>query len=97
METVVPCVQRSSRQKSSSKMLLSVFRDKDGILLADCLGKGVTIMAMDYVALLDRLKQQLVSKRRNKLSKGILFLQDSAAPHKGPFPTRNWQVFSLKF
>jgi histone-lysine N-methyltransferase SETMAR len=28
------------------------------------------------------LKQQLVSKRRGKLSKGILFLQDNAAPHK---------------
>jgi histone-lysine N-methyltransferase SETMAR len=35
-----------------------------------------------YVALLDKLKQQLVSKRRGKLSKGILFLQDNATPHK---------------
>jgi hypothetical protein len=30
----------------------------------------------------DKLKQQLISKRRGKLSKGILFLQDNAAPHK---------------
>jgi hypothetical protein len=28
------------------------------------------------------MKQQLVSKHWGKLSKGILFLQDSAAPHK---------------
>jgi hypothetical protein len=35
-----------------------------------------------YVALVDKLKQHLVSKCRGKLSKGILFLQDNAAPHK---------------
>jgi hypothetical protein len=35
-----------------------------------------------YVALLDNLKQQLISKRPGKLSKGILFLQDNAAPQK---------------
>jgi hypothetical protein len=28
------------------------------------------------------MKQQLVSKRRGKLSKGTLFLQDNSAPHK---------------
>jgi hypothetical protein len=38
-------------------------------------------MAKYCIALLDKLKQ-LVSKRQGKLSKGILFLQDSAAPHK---------------
>jgi histone-lysine N-methyltransferase SETMAR len=30
----------------------------------------------------DKLKQQLVSKRRGKLLKGIVFLQDNVAPHK---------------
>jgi histone-lysine N-methyltransferase SETMAR len=48
----------------------------------DYLGKGAAITAKYYVTLLDKLKQQLVSKRRGKLSKGILFLQDNAAPHK---------------
>jgi hypothetical protein len=31
---------------------------------------------------LDKLKQQLVSKRRRKLSEGNLFLQDNSAPQK---------------
>jgi hypothetical protein len=44
--------------------------------------KGAIFTAKNYVALLDKLKQQLVSKRRGKLSKGILILQDNAAPHK---------------
>jgi histone-lysine N-methyltransferase SETMAR len=57
---------------------VSVFWDKDGILLVDYLEKR----AKYYVALLDKLKEQLVSKHRDKLSKGISFLQDSAAPHK---------------
>jgi hypothetical protein len=37
---------------------------------------------MYYIALFDKLKQQLVSKRQGKLSKGILFLQYNAVPHK---------------
>jgi hypothetical protein len=32
--------------------------------------------------LLNKLKQQLVSKYRGKHSKGIMFLQNNAAPHK---------------
>jgi hypothetical protein len=52
------------------------------ILLADYLEKRATIMAKHYAALLDKLKQQLGSKHRGKLSKGILFLQDNAALHK---------------
>jgi hypothetical protein len=51
------------RQKSSIKTLASVFWDKDGILLVDYLKMGATITAKCYVADLDRLKQQLVSKR----------------------------------
>jgi hypothetical protein len=46
-------------QKSSSKVLASVFWDKDAILLADCLQKGATFTAKHYVALLGKLKQQL--------------------------------------
>jgi hypothetical protein len=46
-------------------------------LLADYLEKG----AKYYVALVNKPKQQLVSKRRGKLSKGIFFLQDNNSPH----------------
>jgi hypothetical protein len=62
--------------------LASVFCDQDGILLVDYLEKFATITTKYYVALLDKLKQQLVSKHQGNLSKGILFLQDNAAPHK---------------
>jgi histone-lysine N-methyltransferase SETMAR len=75
-------VQRSSGHKSSSKVLTSVFWDTDEILLVDHLGKGVTTTAKSYSALLGKLKQRLVSKRRGKLLKGILSLQDNGVPHK---------------
>jgi hypothetical protein len=51
-------------------------------LLIDYLEKGATITAKYYVTFFDKLKEQVVSKRRCKFSKGIFFLQDSAAPHK---------------
>jgi transposase len=39
------------------------------------------VYGKDHVALLVKLEQQLVSKRRGKLPQRILFLQDNAAPH----------------
>jgi hypothetical protein len=92
-----PHPKKFKTQKSSSKVVVSVFWDKDGILPVDYQERGATITAKYYVALLDEMKQQLVSKRRGKLLKGILFLQDNAAPHKAPLPTRNWHNFTLKF
>jgi hypothetical protein len=59
-----------------------VFCDKDGILLVNCMVKGAIITAESYVAFLGKLKHKLVSKLQGKLSKGILSLQDNAAPHK---------------
>jgi hypothetical protein len=70
-DTVVPRVKRNSKHKSHG----------DGILLVDYLEKNATITAKYHVALLDKLKQQLVSNT-SRQAKGILFLQDNAAPYK---------------
>jgi hypothetical protein len=76
-----PHPKKFKTQNSSSKVLASVFWDNDGILLVDYLEKGANLTAKYYVALLDKLKQQLVFKREGKLFKEILFLQDNAAAH----------------
>jgi hypothetical protein len=47
-------------------VLASVFWDKYEILFVDYLEKGATIMAKYYIAFLNTLKQQLVSKRQGK-------------------------------
>nr|XP_060623585.1 histone-lysine N-methyltransferase SETMAR-like isoform X2 [Anolis sagrei ordinatus] len=68
-------------QKSVTKVMVSVFWDKEGVLLVDYLQNGSTINARYYIELLDQLKAALQAKRRGKLSKGILFLQDNASAH----------------
>jgi hypothetical protein len=77
-----PRPKKFKTQKSLSKVLAPVFRDKDRILLVDYLGKGATITAKYYIALLD--------KRRGNLSKEILFLQNKAALHKAAITHLKW-------
>jgi hypothetical protein len=62
-----PCPKKFKTNKSSSKVLASVFWDKDRILPVGYLEKGATITVKYCIALLDKLKQQLVSIRRGKL------------------------------
>jgi hypothetical protein len=80
-------------QKSSSKMLASVFWDKARILFVDYLEKAATIAAK-YVG---KLKQRLVSKRRGKLRMESCFFKVMVLLTRRPLRTRNWEIFSLKF
>jgi hypothetical protein len=66
-----PASKKFKTQKLSSKAFVSLLWDKDGMLLVDYLERGSTITAKYCLALLDKLKQQAVSKRRGNLSKGI--------------------------
>jgi hypothetical protein len=81
-ESGSPHPKKFKTQKSSSKVLVSIFWDKGGVLLVDNLEKG---------ALLDKLKQQLVSKSQSKLPKVILFLHKAALTHQ------KLAIFTLKF
>jgi len=68
--------------KSAGKVLASIFRDQDGILLIDYLRKSQTINAEYYSSLLVQLKDILKGKRCGKVTKGILFLHDNAPAHR---------------
>jgi len=68
-------------QKSAGKVLASIFGDQDGILLIDNLPKGQTMNKEYYSPLLVQLKDILKEKRREKFTKGILFLHDNAPAH----------------
>ena len=68
-------------QKSAGKVLASIFWDQDGILLTDYLPKGQTINAEYYSSPLVQLKDILKEKRREKVTKGVLFL-DNAPAHR---------------
>jgi len=58
------------------------FWDQDGIILIDYLPKGQTINAEYYSSLLVQLKDILKEKRRWKVIKWVLFLQDNAPAHR---------------
>jgi len=69
-------------QKSTGKVLTSIFWDQDGTLLIDYLPKDQTINAECYLSLLVQLKDILKEKRCRKFTKGVLFLHDNARAHR---------------
>jgi hypothetical protein len=76
-------------QKSLSKVLASVFCNRDGILLRDYLEKGEAITTKYYVTFLDKLKQQLVTERQGKLPKGILSFKTMCSSNGGHYTPEN--------
>lgn len=67
---------------SAGKVMATVFWDAKGILLIDYLGKGKTINAEYYTALLTGLDAVLRTKRPYLNKKKVLFHQDNAPAHK---------------
>ena len=59
-----------------------IFRDQDGIILIDYIPKGQTISAEYYSSLLVQLKDILKEKCSGKVTKGVLFLNDSSPAHR---------------
>ncbi|GBP46743.1 Histone-lysine N-methyltransferase SETMAR [Eumeta japonica] len=68
-------------QKSASKLMATIFWDSEGVLLIDYLPKGTTMNGQYYANLLAQAREAVVQKRRGKLSRGVLFLQDNASVH----------------
>lgn len=68
-------------EKSASKLMATIFWDSEGVLLIDYLPKKTTMNAEYYAALLKKVREVIIEKRRGKVSRGILFLQDNAPVH----------------
>ena len=62
--------------------MMTIFWDKDGILLTDYLAHGSTINGQYYASLIERLRRTILEKRRGKISHGVLLLHDNAPVHK---------------
>lgn len=74
--------KRPKTQTSAGKVMASVFWDTHGILFIDYLEKGKTINSEYYMALLDRLSEEIKKKRPQTQKKKVLFHQDNAPCHK---------------
>ena len=62
--------------------MMTIFWDKDGILLTDYLARGSTINGPYYASLIERLRSVILEKRPAKVSCGVLLLHDNAPVHK---------------
>ena len=62
-------------------MMASIFWDSQGIIMIDYLQQGRTINGAYYADELRRLRQEIVRKRRGKLTQGVLLLHDNAPAH----------------
>lgn len=76
-----PPPKKARVQPSAGKVMLTVFWDQDGVVMTDFLAKGTTITGAYYASLLMKLREAIKIKRRGKISKGILLLQDNAPVH----------------
>jgi histone-lysine N-methyltransferase SETMAR len=77
-----PTPTRSRRQRSTRKLMMIIFWDKDGVLLIDYLPHGTTINGLYYASIIDRLRSDILEKRRGKMRLGVLLLHDNAPVHK---------------
>ena len=71
-----PPPQKARVQPSAGKVMLTVFWDQDGVVMTDFLAKGTTITGAYYASLSMKLREAIKIKRRGKISKCILLLQD---------------------
>lgn len=62
--------------------MASVFWDAHGIIFIDYLQKRQTINSDYYIALLERLKEEIAKNRLHLKKKKVLFHQDNAPCHK---------------
>ena len=64
------------------KVMLSTWWDSEGIVMTTFYGKGQTMNGEIFAHEIDRLKEELKSKRRGKLTRGVNLLFDNAPIHK---------------
>ncbi|GFV72699.1 mariner Mos1 transposase [Trichonephila clavipes] len=77
-----PTPKSGKTNKSAGKVMASVFWDTHGIIFIDYLKKGKPINSDYYVALLERLKDEIAEKWPHLKKKKVLFHQVNAQCHK---------------
>jgi hypothetical protein len=67
---------------SADKLMLTIFWDSQGPILETFLEHGTTVTSATYCDMLQRgLMPAICSKRRGRLSEGVLLLRENAHPH----------------
>ena len=66
---------------SAGKMMTSIFWDSQDVIMVDLLEEGRVINGSSYAEDLRELRKEIVKKRRGKLTRGFLLLQDYTPAH----------------
>lgn len=96
--TSSPSSKKFKSQPSAGKLLLTVFWDSQGPILEHYMEKGVTVTSVNYSNMLrNELRPAIRSKRRGRLTQGVLLLHDNARPHTAHLTINtirqlNWEV-----
>lgn len=76
-----PTPRKAKIVRSAGKIMASIFWDAKGVLLLDFLESGKTITGVYYAQLLHQLRENIKTKRRGMLTKGVVFHHDNAPAH----------------
>ena len=81
-----PALKKFKRVHSAGKVMTSIFWYSHGVIMIEYLEQGRTINGAYYAGEMRRIHQEFARKRRGKLYRGVLLLQDNALPthHKLP-------------
>ena len=76
-----PVKKKFKSQRSTGKVMLTVFWDMQGPITISYLEKGTTVNGANYCELLRQVKKDIKNKRRGRQSQGVILHQDNARPH----------------
>lgn len=79
--TASPVKKKFKSQRTTRKVMLTVFWDRNGPISLDFKCQGNTVNSQNYCELLAVVKQDIRNKRRGLQTRGVVFHQDNARPH----------------
>ena len=73
--------KKLNRLHLTGKVIAPIFWDSQGMIMFDYLEGGRMINGVYYAGELRQLRQEIARKRREKLTLGLMLMQDNAAAH----------------
>ena len=73
--------KKFKRVHSAGKVMVSIFWNSQGVIMIDNLEPGRMINGAHDAGQLSRLRREIASKRRGKLTPSVLLLQENAPAH----------------
>ena len=77
----MPFLQGMIKKFSAKKVMASIFWDRQSVIMVDYLEEGRTKNGVYYAEELRWLHQEIVRKRRGKLTRGVSLVHDNAPAH----------------